>query len=89
MSCNICGGALTRKGNYFVCGFCDHKWLIDLGDDIHAVERANAWETLRRSDFDKAAELFEEIIAKDSKNHEAYWGRALAKNGILYVNDYN
>jgi hypothetical protein len=89
MVCKICGGSLTRKGNNFVCDFCASKWMIDLGDDVHAVERANAWEALRGSDFEKAAELFENILLKEKENHEAYWGRALAKNGIVYVTDYN
>lgn len=46
-------------------------------------------EALRQNDFEKAIELFENIILKDKKNHEAYWGRALASNGIVYVNDYS
>ena len=63
--------------------------MIDSGNDVHAVERANAWEALRNNDFEKAAELFENIIVKDGSNHEAFWGRALALNGIVYVTDYN
>ena len=63
--------------------------MIDSGNDVHAVERANAWVALRNNDFEKAAELFENIIVKDASNHEAFWGRALALNGIVYVTDYN
>ena len=87
--CNVCGGSVTRKGNYYVCDYCPHKWIVDLSNDIHAVERVNAWEALRNNDFEKATELFEEIISKDGKDYEAYWGRAFAVNGIVYVNDYN
>ena len=87
--CKVCGGSVTRKGNYYVCDYCPHKWIVDLSNDIHAVERVNAWEALRNNDFEKATELFEEIISKDGKDYEAYWGRALAVNGIVYVNDYN
>ncbi len=87
--CKSCGGSVTRKGNYYICDFCRSKWMIDSGNDVHAVERANAWEALRNNDFEKAAELFENIIVKDTTNHEAYWGRALALNGIVYVTDYN
>lgn len=87
--CKSCGGSVTRQGNYYVCDFCRSKWMIDSGNDVHAVERANAWEALRNNDFEKAAELFENIIVKDASNHEAFWGRALALNGIVYVTDYN
>lgn len=87
--CKSCGGSVTRQGNYYICDFCRSKWMIDSGNDVHAVERANAWEALRNNDFEKATELFENIITKDPKDHEGYWGRALALNGIVYVNDYN
>ena len=85
--CKSCGGSVTRKGNYYVCDFCRSKWIIDRGDDVHAVDRANAWAALRDGDFEKAAELFESIIVKDNSGHEGYWGRALARNGIIYVDD--
>ncbi len=85
--CKTCGGPVNRVGNYYVCEYCRNKWEIDSGNDVHAVERANAWAALRDSDFEKAGELFEEIIVKEPKNHEAYWGRALALAGIVYVTD--
>ena len=87
--CKTCGGPVNRVGNYYVCEYCRNKWEIDSGDDIHAVDRANAWAALRDGDFEKAAELFENIIVKEAKNHEAYWGRALALAGIVYVTDMN
>ena len=89
MVCKTCGGSVNRVGNFKICEFCGNKWEVDVADDIHAVDRANAWAALREGLFDKAAELFENIIAKESKNHEAYWGRALAHAGILYVTDIN
>ena len=85
--CNSCGGRVEREGNYFVCESCHNKWLIDIANDIHAVRRATAWDALKRSDFEEAIELFEEIVLKEKTNHEAYWGLALAKASIVYVND--
>ena len=87
--CKTCGGTVVREGNFYVCEFCRNKWEIDSANDVHAVDRANAWAALRDGDFEKSAELFEEIIVKESKNHEAYWGRALALAGIVYVTDMN
>lgn len=85
--CKTCGGSIERNGNYYICEYCDNKWEIDSSDDVHVVERANAWSALRDGDFEKATQSFENVILKDNNNHEAYWGRALATNGIVYVND--
>ncbi|MBR3863761.1 MAG: toll/interleukin-1 receptor domain-containing protein [Clostridia bacterium] len=87
ITCKTCGGSVVKQGNYYVCESCGNKWIGDLSNDVHAVERVNAWQALRECDFEKASELFEAIIVKDNTNHEAYWGRALALNGIIYVND--
>ena len=87
--CEICGGTVVREGNFCVCEYCGNRWEIDSANDIHAVDRANAWSALREGDFEKAAELFENIIIKEPDNHEAYWGRALALGGIVYVTDLN
>ena len=86
-TCNTCGGSVERVGNYYICEYCGNKWEIDAADDVHAVDRANAWAALRDGDFEKAADLFEGILLKEKKNHEAYWGRALARAGIVYVTD--
>lgn len=85
--CPSCGGPVVRDGNFSVCEYCHTRWQIDLADDIHAVDRANAWAALRASDFEKAEELFDAIILTDRNNYEAYWGRALSKASITYVND--
>lgn len=61
--------------------------MIDAESDIHAIDRANAWSALRDCDFEKAGELFDNIIYKEPQNHEAYWGRALARASIIYVTD--
>jgi hypothetical protein len=89
IACKTCGGPVNRVGNYYVCEYCRNKWEIDSGNDVQAVDRANAWSALRDGDFEKAAELFENIIVKEPKNHEAYWGRSLALAGIVYVTDLN
>jgi len=87
MTCKTCAGSLIREGNYYVCEACGNKFEIDRANDINAVQRANAWEALRQSDYEKATELFEEILLKDKSDHEAYWGKSLAKASILYVTD--
>ncbi len=87
--CKSCGGELIREGNYLKCKFCGNVWTVDADSDVHVIDRANAWAALRDCDFEKAGELFENIILKEPDNHESYWGRALALSGIIYVTDLN
>ncbi len=87
--CKSCGQPLVRQGNNYTCNYCGNVWVADLADDIHAVQRANAWEALRVGDFEKATELFDDILLKNNNDHEAYWGKALSLNAILYVVDIN
>lgn len=87
IECKICGGTLVRSGSFDVCEYCGNKWEIDRSNEIQAVDRANAWASLRDGDFEKAARQFEEILLKEPDDHELYWGRALAANGIIYVTD--
>ena len=87
--CKSCGGDLERIGDYYVCRFCGNKWMIDSDNDVHVFDRANAWSALRDCDFERATELFENLIYKEPNNHEAYWGRALACAGIMYVTDFH
>ena len=87
--CKICGGTVSRKGNLITCDYCGNRWISDETDDLHAVEWANAWQALRDNDFEKAAELFEAISGKEPENYEAFWGKALAQNGIVYVTELN
>ena len=89
LQCKTCGGILTRNGNYNVCRFCGNKWTIDVSNDVHVVDRANAWSALRDNDFERAVELFENILIKEPEHHEACWGLALSSHGIMYVTDLN
>lgn len=87
--CKMCGGDLVREGGFFLCDHCGSKWEVDRADDANAVDFANAWIAVREGDFQRATELFEELIVKKPESHEAYWGRAIARNGIIFVVDYN
>ncbi len=42
-----------------------------------------------KSEFDKAAEIYEKILQYSEKEAEAYWGLILCKYGIEYVEDPN
>lgn len=87
--CKTCGARNERKGNRCVCEYCGNSWEIDSSNDIHAVQRANAWTALRDGDFEKSESLFDEIILKEPESYEAYWGKALSVAHITYVTDLN
>lgn len=87
--CKTCGGNLKKIGTYYACEFCGNRWEADIADDVNAVKRANAWETLRNGDFEEAEALFDEIIIEQPKNYEAYWGKSLSSACITYVTDLN
>ena len=87
--CKSCGGETEKKGNVYICVYCQSRWEQDPENDINAVDRAGAWKSLREGDFEKAQTEFENIIGKEKTNYEAWWGKALADNHITYVNDLN
>ena len=87
--CKSCGGPLERVENHYVCEYCGTRWEVNPAEDIYAVERANAWQALRDSDFEKAAATFESILAQKEEDYEGWWGKALAEAHITYVIDLN
>lgn len=90
--CKMCGANLEVSENQSVvtCGYCGiYQTLPRLDSDkkIALFTRAN---NLRiKSEFDKAAGIYESIIAEYRDEAEAYWGLVLCKYGIEYVDDGN
>ncbi|MBQ2737853.1 MAG: toll/interleukin-1 receptor domain-containing protein [Clostridia bacterium] len=90
LKCKMCGGTLTAIDNKTVieCEYCGATQTLpktDNEDFRYLFDRAN---DLRRSnEFDKAEEMYEEIISITDSEAEAYWGAILSKYGIEYVED--
>ncbi len=86
----MCGGSLNIEENSTVCEceYCGTKQTVPNVDDekiLKLYERANR---LRMScEFDKAATVYESIIAEKDTDAECYWGLVLCKFGIEYVDD--
>lgn len=90
LKCKMCGGELNASGNASVveCEFCGTKQTIPTSKDENLQGLFNRANILRmKSEFDKAAEIYEKIIQKDETQAEAYWGIILCKYGIEYVED--
>ena len=86
--CKMCGGNLEVKEGMTVCE-CEYCGSIQTIPSLDDEKKANLFKRahrLRRAcEFDKAAGVYECIIAEFQEEAEAYWGLILCKYGIEYV----
>ena len=88
--CKMCGGDLDVQDGACVveCGYCGTKQTVSATDDEKRVNLYNRANHLRmNSEFDKAAGLYEQIVAEFPNDAEAYWGLCLCNYGVEYVDD--
>lgn len=88
--CKSCGGDLIIEDNSTVCEceYCGTKQPIPSIRDENLQNLFNRANVLRmKSEFDKAAGIYEKIIQKEEGEAEAYWGLILCRYGIEYVED--
>ncbi|MDE7360527.1 MAG: TIR domain-containing protein [Oscillospiraceae bacterium] len=88
--CKMCGGDLNVQEGLTVCEceYCGTKQTVPVADNekkINAFNRANHLRSV--CEFDKAAGVYESIVAEFPEEAEAYWGLCLCKFGIEYVDD--
>ena len=90
IKCKMCGGDLTLLNGQSVaeCEYCGSRQTVPSADSekkLNLFGRANRLRTT--CDFDKAAGIYESILAEFPDEAEAYWGLVLCKYGIEYVDD--
>ena len=88
--CKMCGGDLDIKEglNVCECEYCGTKQTIPALDNEKKLNLFNRANRLRfNSEFDKAATIYENIIAEFPEEAEGYWGLVLCNYGIEYVDD--
>ena len=90
LKCKMCGGTLEVQEGKTVCEceYCGSKQTVPGTDDekrLKLYERANRLRF--ECEFDKAAGVYEAIVADYQEEAEAYWGLVLCKYGIEYVDD--
>lgn len=86
----MCGGELeiTEETSVCECEYCGSKQTIPTVDDEKIMKLYDRANRLRMAnEFDKAAGVYESIIAENDTEAEAYWGLLLCKYGIEYVDD--
>ena len=90
IKCKMCGGDLTLIEGQSVaeCEYCGSKQTVPTADNEKKLTLFARANRLRAAcDFDKAAGLYEAIVAEFPEEAESYWGLVLCKYGIEYVND--
>lgn len=90
LKCKMCGGDLEIAEGMTVCEceYCGSKQTVPTIDDEKKITLFSRANRLRAAcEFDKAAGVYESIVAEFPEEAEAYWGLVLCKYGIEYVDD--
>ena len=90
IKCKMCGGdlLLVEGSTIATCEFCGSTQTVPSQDNEKKLTLFSRADRLRRScEFDKAAGIYENIVADFPEESEAYWGLVLCKYGIEYVDD--
>ncbi len=90
IKCKMCGGDLEVTAGQSVarCEYCDSTQTIPSADNEKKLTLFARANRLRIGcEFDRAAGVYEAIVADFPEEAEAYWGLVLCKYGIEYVDD--
>ena len=88
--CKMCGGDLNiiETDKVVECEYCGTTQTVPSADNEKKMTLFNRANRLRlNNEFDKAAALYEQLIAEFPEEAEAYWGLCLCNWGIEYVDD--
>ncbi len=89
--CKICGGKLEfKEGETIgVCDSCGTKQTLPKLNDnerkTNLLDRANHF--FRHHEYDRAMNLYEQILSEDTEDAEIYWSLVLCRYGVEYVED--
>ncbi len=90
IKCKMCGGDLncTEGSTVCECEYCGTTQTVPTADSEKKTSLFNRANRLRlNAEFDKAAAVYEGIVAEFPEEAEAYWGLCLCAYGIEYVDD--
>jgi len=90
IKCKMCGGdlELIEGSSVCECEYCGTKQTVPTADNdkkLTLFARANRLRAA--NEFDKAAGVYENLVADFPEEAEAYWGLVLCRYGIEYVDD--
>lgn len=89
LKCQYCGGDIEINSDESIgtCRFCDSKIVIPKNSEKRAglFNRANYLR--QNNEFDRAIDVYEDILKEDNTDAVAHWELTLCKYGIEYVED--
>lgn len=89
-NCKMCGANLNVQSGMRICkcDYCDSVQTIPDLSSEKKLQLFNKANSLRFAcDFDRAADVYRDIVTDFPEEAEAYWGLCLCKYGIEYVVD--
>ena len=90
IKCKMCGGDLDISEGLSVCEceYCGSRQTVPTADNEKKMTLFSRANRLRlANEFDKAASVYESVVAEFPEEAEAYWGLVLCRYGIEYVDD--
>lgn len=90
IKCKMCGGNMEIREGVSIteCEYCGTKQTVPNVDNEKKVTLFSRANRLRLAcEFDKAAGVYENLVAEFPEEAEAYWGLVLCKYGVEYVDD--
>lgn len=90
--CKVCGADLdfTEGQKVTECVYCGSKQTIPTTNNEKIIKLHQRGNVLRmKYEFDRAYNLYEQIISEADNDFEAYWNLVLCKYGVTYIEDYN
>lgn len=88
--CKMCGGDLeiVEGSAVATCQYCETTQTVPAADDEKKMTLFARANRLRIAcEYDKAAGIYESIVADFPDEAEAYWGLLLCRYGVEYVDD--
>lgn len=89
-SCQMCGANLNVQAGMRICKceYCDSVQTVPDLSSEKKLQLFNKANSLRFAcDFDRASDVYNDIVNDFPEEAEAYWGLCLCKYGIEYVVD--
>ena len=89
LRCPVCGGEVRYIENQSLgeCIHCGNKIPIPTSVERKAALYNRATDLRQRYEFDRAADIYEQILRDEENEADAYWGLILCRYGIEYVED--
>ena len=88
--CKICGGQTTvdSQNGIAICEYCGTKQALPLfSDNSERLLYESGNNYLLHSEYDKAENVFNQLLTIKPNTAELYWDLVLCKYGVTYVKD--